>query len=85
VNRLVELLGGEVTYIPRRPGEPECTWADIKRIKNELDWRPEVSFEAGVEQMLACIDNWNDAPVWNPESIADATRGWFSALSEDRQ
>ncbi len=29
VNRLVELLGGEVVYVPKRPGEPDCTWADI--------------------------------------------------------
>src|SRR5215475_3015900 len=25
VNRLIELLGGEVVYIPKRPGEPDCT------------------------------------------------------------
>src|SRR5207245_10903660 len=29
VNRLVELLGGPVVYIPRRPGEPDDTRADI--------------------------------------------------------
>src|SRR3546814_7767698 len=28
VNRLVELLEGPVTYLPKRPGEPDCTWAD---------------------------------------------------------
>jgi len=48
VNRLVELLGGEKIRIPKRPGEPDCTWADISRITSELDWRPQVSFEEGV-------------------------------------
>jgi UDP-glucose 4-epimerase len=41
VNRLVELLGsGDVIYIPKRPGEPDATWADISKISNELGWRP---------------------------------------------
>ena len=33
INRLVELLGGKITYIPKRPGEPDCTFADITKIK----------------------------------------------------
>ena len=33
VNRLVELLGGERVDLPKRPGEPECTWADISKIQ----------------------------------------------------
>ena len=29
VNRVVKLLGGKKIYIPKRPGEPDCTFADI--------------------------------------------------------
>jgi UDP-glucose 4-epimerase len=82
VNRLVELLGGEKTYIPRRPGEPECTWADITRITTELGWKPEVSFEEGVARIVANIDYWRNAPLWDPESIAKATKTWFEYLSQ---
>ncbi|EMJ35970.1 3-beta hydroxysteroid dehydrogenase/isomerase family protein, partial [Leptospira interrogans str. FPW1039] len=32
VNRIVELLKGEVTYIPKRPGEPDSTFADIAKL-----------------------------------------------------
>ena len=56
VNRLVELLGGAVVYIPKRPGEPDCTWADITKISAMLGWKPQVSFEEGVERMLADIE-----------------------------
>jgi UDP-glucose 4-epimerase len=81
VNRLIELLGGEVTYVPKRPGEPDCTWADISKIQRDIGWTPECSFEHGVQQMLANIDYWREAPVWNPDSIREATRGWFEAFS----
>ena len=80
VNRLVELLGGGVTYIPKRPGEPDCSWADISRITAELEWKPQVSFEEGVARILANIDYWRNAPLWEPESIAKATRTWFEYL-----
>lgn len=84
VNRLVELLGGEKTHIPKRPGEPDCTWADIGKITQELSWRPQVSFEDGVKKMLAEIDYWKNAPLWDPQSIAKATGTWFQYLGQSR-
>ena len=80
VNRLIELIDGPVTYIPKRPGEPDVTWADIGKITKDLGWRPRVPFEEGVRRMIAEIDNWRDAPLWDPESIARATRVWFEHL-----
>jgi len=81
VNRLVELLGGPVVYIPKRPGEPDCTFADISKITLDLGWRQRVSFEEGVAGIVAEIDYWRDAPLWDPDSIAKATAGWFRALA----
>jgi UDP-glucose 4-epimerase len=83
VNRLVELLGGEKVHIPKRPGEPECTWADIGKISTELGWKPEVSFEEGVGRILAGIDYWKNAPLWDPTSIAAATRTWFQYMGKE--
>jgi len=81
VNRLVELLQGPVTRLPKRPGEPECTWADITRIRKLLGWNPSVPFEDGVRRMLERLSDWHDAPLWTPESIAEATKGWFAYLA----
>jgi UDP-glucose 4-epimerase len=81
VNRLVELLGGEVAWIPKRPGEPDSTWADITRITTELEWHPAVSFEQGVANIVANIDYWRNAPLWDPDSIAHATKSWFEFMS----
>lgn len=80
VNRLVELLGGTVIYIPKRPGEPDCTWADIGKIRKDLSWAPIVSFEEGVAKIVAEIDYWREAPLWDPQSISDATKTWFQYL-----
>jgi UDP-glucose 4-epimerase len=80
VNHLVSLLGGGVVHIPKRPGEPDCTFADIRKISRMLGWKPRVSFEDGVQIMLQNIDQWRDAPVWGENSIAEATRDWFTYL-----
>lgn len=82
VNRLVELLGGPVVHIPKRPGEPDCTFADTARIRSRLRWKPEVTFEAGVARLLAGIDDWRAAPVWTPDAIAGATKEWFQYLGK---
>ncbi|MDN4987024.1 GDP-mannose 4,6-dehydratase [Bradyrhizobium arachidis] len=81
VNHLVALLGGPVIHIPKRPGEPDSTFANIAKIRRELGWEPKVSFEEGVRRILAEIDYWRDAPLWNPDSIAAATSAWFNALA----
>lgn len=84
VNHLISLLGGEVVSIPKRPGEPDCTFADITKISQMLNWRPKVSFEEGVQVMTQMIDNWRDAPVWDSDSIAEATRDWFAYLGSQK-
>lgn len=80
VNYLVSLLGGDVVHIPKRPGEPDSTFADTARIQRLLGWRPKTRFEDGVRRMLENIGHWHDAPVWDAESIAAATREWFAHL-----
>ena len=80
VNRLVELLGGAIEYIPKRPGEPDCTFAAVDKIEQLLHWKAKITFETGVGMMLANINDWKDAPVWDPSSIRQATQAWFQYL-----
>jgi len=82
VNELVRHLGSPPTVnIPKRPGEPDCTWADISKIHTALRWEPKINFQKGVQIMLQNIEYWRDAPVWTVSDIADATKDWFRFLA----
>ena len=85
VNRLVELLGGEKVQVPKRPGEPDCTFADTTQIRHCLDWEPKVSFEEGVGIMMDNIHMWQEATVWDSDSIAEATKDWFKHLGSSEE
>lgn len=82
--RLAELIGGEIVNLPKRPGEPDITCADISKAEIILNWKPVVSFETGVKIMLDNIDYWKDAPVWTPETIKEATKTWFEFLEKEQ-
>ena len=86
VNRLVELIGNKDSqkiFIPKRPGEPECTFANIKKISSLINWTPIVSIEEGVKIILENIDYWKEAPVWTPELINEETKDWFKYLGNE--
>ena len=57
-------------------------WANIRKIKNMLKWQPTVNFEEGVKEMLKQINNWKNAPLWNPASIKSVTKIWFKYLAK---
>lgn len=82
VNRLVELLGGDSIHIPKRPGEPDCTFADTTKIEKQLGWKAKVSLEKGVQKILENIEYWREAPVWTPDTIDEATKDWFKFLGK---
>ena len=82
VNQIVDLLGGEKVFIPKRPGEPNITHADISKIIDLVGWQPRISIREGVELVLREIEYWSEAVVWTPDTIAEATKDWFSYLSK---
>jgi UDP-glucose 4-epimerase len=83
VRHLADLVGGPVTHLPKRPGEPDVTHGDITKIRRMVGWSPKVRFEEGVAVMLRHLDDWADAPVWTPERIREATSEWFAHLGKD--
>jgi UDP-glucose 4-epimerase len=84
INMLVELLGGDVVHVPKRPGEPDCTFAAVGKIERLLGWKAKTSFPDGVRIMLDNIDDWREAPLWTPSSIGEATKDWFKFLGSQR-
>lgn len=82
VNYICSLLKGKKTSIPKRPGEPDITFADIKKIKKELNWKPKIKIERGIKLLLEDLNYWKNAPLWTPKKIKAATLDWFKFLKD---
>ena len=80
VNKIVNILKGEKIYIPKRFGEPECTYADISKIKKLLKWNPKININEGIKKLLLDINYWKNAPLWTPKKIYKATKLWFKYI-----
>ncbi len=85
VNYIANIIGGNTVKIPKRPGEPNRSLADITKIQKEINWKPSIKIEDGVRMMLKIIENWKEAPVWTPEKIEEATKPWFNYLKKERK
>lgn len=82
INLIVKLLRENKINIPKRPGEPDQTFADIKKIKKILNWKPVYSLERGVKILIDNINYWKDAPLWTPKKIKKVTKMWFKYLGK---
>jgi UDP-glucose 4-epimerase len=80
VNYIANLISDKKIYIPKRPGEPDRSLADVKKAKKLLKWNPTVNIEEGVRIMLKNINYWRDAPLWDKRSISKVTKVWFKYL-----
>ena len=82
VNEMVKILGGPKKYIPKRPGEPNITLANIKKAKKYLKWKPKIGLESGLKKVLAEKNYWKNAPLWTPKKIKVATKEWYQYLKK---
>ncbi len=82
VNKLVSFLKGKKVFIPKRPGEPDITHANINLIKNDLNWKPKISIQDGIKEVLANINYWKKSPLWTKSKIKKATKDWFKYLKK---
>ncbi len=82
INYIAKLIGGKRVKIPKRPGEPDRSLANIDKVKNHFKWKPEISIEKGINMLLKEINAWKDAPIWTPKKISKATKIWFDYLKK---
>ena len=81
VNKIAKLIGGKKINIPRRPGEPNITQANINKIKKHLRWKPKVSISNGTASMIKNINFWKKGKLWTKSTIMKETKEWFKILS----
>jgi UDP-glucose 4-epimerase len=82
IKELISIIKGKYVNLPKRPGEPNSTHANISKIKKELKWRPKIKFKDGVKIMLENINDWKNSPVWNKKKIKIATKEWFKFMGK---
>jgi UDP-glucose 4-epimerase len=80
VNTIAKLIGGKKIFIPKRPGEPDRSLANISKAKKDFRWKPKTSIKNGVESLLKNIKDWEKAPLWTTKKIKKATKTWFKYL-----
>ncbi len=80
VMALAKKISNKFIFIPKRPGEPDITFANIKKIKKFYNWKPKINIHNGIKKVLKNIDNWKSAKLWTKDQIAVATSDWFKYL-----
>jgi len=80
VNKIVKILKCNKIKIPKRPGEPDITHANINLVRKELKWKPKIKIEKGISLILKDLNYWKNAPLWTPNKIKNATKDWFKYI-----
>jgi UDP-glucose 4-epimerase len=80
INQLIKIIKGKKILLPKRPGEPYITHANIDKAKKILNWKPIINLHEGIKEVLKNIDYWKDATLWNSTKIKKATKTWFKYI-----
>ena len=52
INKIANIIGGKKIFIPKRPGDPYRSCANISKIKKEIKWKPKISIIEGIERLF---------------------------------
>jgi nucleoside-diphosphate-sugar epimerase len=52
IKEIADLISAEQEFGPRRAGDAKVTLADISKIQAKLGWKPRVSFEEGLQELI---------------------------------
>ena len=83
IRYLASLISDKTISLPKRPGEPNQTYADITKAKSMLDWVPEVTLEEGLRKIIEANEDWSTVKAWDIKEIERETKSWFKALTKE--
>ena len=52
INKIASIIGGKKTFIPKRPGDPSRSCANILKIKKDINWKPKISIKQGIKRLF---------------------------------
>jgi dTDP-glucose 4,6-dehydratase len=80
-NKVLELMGSDknmIEYVEDRKGHDKRYAVDFSKIKSELDWEPEVSFEDGIKET---VEWYKDNQEW----LANIKNGKYQEYNQKHQ
>lgn len=72
----------QITFVTDRPGHDRRYAVDARKIERELGWRPEESFETGIQKT---VDWYLANPQWSADVQSGAYREWIERNYMGRQ
>ena len=54
-----------------RPDEMKKLYPNISKARRILNWRPKISIEEGISELIKNISYWKNAPLWTKKTIKD--------------
>ena len=52
INKIADIIGGKKIFIPKRPGDPNRSCANISKIKKDITWKPRISIIEGIKRLF---------------------------------
>ena len=52
INKIADIIGGKKIFIPKRPGDPNRSCANISKIKKDIKWKPRISIIEGIDRLF---------------------------------
>ena len=52
INKIANIIGGKKVFIPKRPGDPNRSCANISKIKKDIKWKPRISIIEGIDRLF---------------------------------
>ena len=52
INKIADIIGGKKIFVPKRPGDPNRSCANISKIKKDIKWKPRISIIEGLDRLF---------------------------------
>ena len=52
INKIASIISEKKIFIPKRPGDPDRSCANISKIKKDINWKPRITINEGIRRLF---------------------------------